>query len=126
MNHYRERGRWRLDTLITLKVNNTYGMEINFINFNYMYIFSSVMSNGADDKYKNCVILSLLTIIVLKLISNSYRGMGEVIDTDIMYVHQACFFVNISFAVNVIFPIVYKLENISYKFYLSLRILTII
>jgi hypothetical protein len=44
-----------------------------------------------DDKYKNCVILSLSTIIVFKLISNSYRGMGEVIDTDIMYVHRACF-----------------------------------
>jgi hypothetical protein len=64
------------------------------------------MSNGAYDKYKNCVILSLLTIIVLKLISNSYGGIGEVIDTDIMDVHPACFFVNISFAVTVKFPIV--------------------
>ena len=63
--------------------------------------------------YKNCVKLSLLTIIVLKLISNSYGGRG-VIDADIMYVHRACFFVNISFTVTVIFRIVNILQNISY------------
>jgi hypothetical protein len=67
--------------------------------------------------------LSLLTIIVLKLISNSYGGIREVIDTDIMDVHPACFFVHISFAVAVKFPIE---RTFLINFIIPLRILTII
>jgi hypothetical protein len=53
-------------------------------------------------------------LLLFWFISNSYEGRGA-IDADIVYIHRACFFVNISFAVTVIFPIVLNAHSVIFS-----------